>query len=387
MFQWASRLFERKSLAEPSDDLLRLFGIADTAAGISVTAETALRVPAVAAAVRLISEAAASLDIRVVEIAPDGTETVLPDHPVAALLTDEANAWTSGFELVRSLVVDALTRDAGGLAWVNWVNGRPIEIIKYRAGVIQRDDMLDTGEPVYKIGATVVPSQQIINVRGPFGRCPLSLAREAIAVAAIMEKHAGALFNKGARPSGVLTTEQKLGEQAIENVVKVFEKQHAGANSGRTMLLPGGWKFSSMTLNSVDAQFAELRLFQLQEVARAFGIPAPMLGDLSRATWSNTEQKAREFLSYCLEPWLRALEGALRRALFLPEDRKRFAIRFDRDDLTRADLQTRATAINSLISSRTINPNEGRDWLGLPPRAGGEEYANPNTGSSQPGGA
>jgi hypothetical protein len=33
-----------------------------------------------------------------------------------------------------------------------------------------------------------------------------------------------------------------------------------------------------------------------------------------------------------------------------------------------------------------INPNEGRSWLDLPPYEGGNEFANPNTGASQPGG-
>src|SRR5262249_52778811 len=84
------------------------------------------------------------------------------------------------------------------------------------------------------------------------------------------------------------------------------------------------------------------------------------------------------------EPWLRALEGSLRRALFLADDRKRYLIRFDRDDLTRADLGQRATAYSSLISSRVINPNEARDWEGLAPYDGGNQFANPNTGSSQP---
>ncbi|MEO6012729.1 MAG: hypothetical protein ABIQ30_03975, partial [Devosia sp.] len=50
-----------------------------------------------------------------------------------------------------------------------------------------------------------------------------------------------------------------------------------------------------------------------------------------------------------------------------------------------ADLTARATAISSLVSSRTINPNEGRSWLGLGPYAGGNAFANPNTGASQPG--
>ena len=110
-----------------------------------------------------------------------------------------------------------------------------------------------------------------------------------------------------------------------------------------------------------------------------------MIGDLSRATWSNSEQKGREFLSYTLEPWLRGLEGALRRALFSDEERQTHVIRFDRDDLTRADLSTRATVINSLIASQTINPNEGREWLGLPPREGGDEFRNPNIDASSEG--
>jgi hypothetical protein len=64
--------------------------------------------------------------------------------------------------------------------------------------------------------------------------------------------------------------------------------------------------------------------------------------------------------------------------LFTTDERARYVIRFDRDDLTRADLSTRATVINSLIASRTINPNEGREWLGLAPYDGGDAFANPN---------
>lgn len=101
-----------------------------------------------------------------------------------------------------------------------------------------------------------------------------------------------------------------------------------------------------------------------------------MIGDLTRATWSNTAEMQRQFLQLCLEPWLRALESALRRALFTKDERPRFAIRFDRDDFTNVDLTARATAISSLVSSRVINPNTAREWLDLPPYDGGEAYAN-----------
>jgi phage portal protein BeeE len=87
----------------------------------------------------------------------------------------------------------------------------------------------------------------------------------------------------------------------------------------------------------------------------------------------------REFLTFCLEPWLKALESAFQRAFFYSaEDRGRYLVRFDRDDMTRADFSTRATVVNTLLSSKVINPNEGRAWFGYGPRPGGEVYENPN---------
>jgi HK97 family phage portal protein len=109
-----------------------------------------------------------------------------------------------------------------------------------------------------------------------------------------------------------------------------------------------------------------------------------MIGDLTKSSYANAEQRQKEFLSYCLEPWLRAVESAFNRALLSDEERAELTFRFDRDDLTRASLTERATAINSLIASETINPNTGREWLGLPPYDGGEKYGNRNINVQQP---
>ena len=384
---WPFSLFERKALTD-EQILEMLGGGVATATGMAVSIETALRVPAVASAVRTISEAAASLDLRVVEIAPDRTETVVDDHPATALLADEANDWTSGFELVRSLVVDALCRDQGGLAWVNWTNGKPVEIIRYNPGIIAADYAAEgTGEPFYRINGRPTPSAQIVHVRSTFTKSPVTLCREAIGVALVMEKHAARLFGKGARPGGLIRTKKSVGDEGVRKMLAGWKLAMEGAdNAGKTGILWDDAEWVQMQLNSVDAQFQQLRLFQIQEIARAFNMPASMVGDLSRATWSNSAEMQRQFLLLCLEPWLKAIEGALRRALFNAEDRKKYAVRFDRDDFSNVDLAVRATAINSLVASRTINPNEGRRWLGgLAPYEGGAEFANPNTGASQPG--
>jgi HK97 family phage portal protein len=333
-FTWP---FTKKSLANPSPELLALFGATPVASGGSVSAAAALAVPAVQSAVRVVSESAASLPVQVVRI-EGTTETPATDHPVQRLIDDQANDWTDWFTLIRDLVAQAQTDDRGGLAWVNWVNEKPAEIIQLPAGQIVIEYDQATGEPRYRVGNTPTRSQSIIHVRSAFSRSPLSLAREAIGVAIILERHIAKFFANGARPSGVLETEKSFGDEAVKKVLAGWKAAHQGAdNAGKTPLLWAGTTYRPLTMSSVDAQLLELRKFAIIEIARAFRVPPSMLFELDRATWSNGEQQGKEFLTYSLEPWLRALEGALRRALFLPDERAKYAIRFDRDDLTRAD--------------------------------------------------
>lgn len=377
--------FSKKALTD--EQILEMLGGGlPTVTGVTVSIEAALRVPAVAAAVRTIAEACASLTRKVVAIAEDGSETVDRDHPANALIAVEANDWTSAFEMVRAIVVDALTRDAGGLAWVNWIDGKPAEIIRYTPGQIGVEfDKDGTGEPSYRINGRPVSRQSILHLRGAFDKCPVTLAREAIGVAIVMERHAARLFGKSARPGGVIETPKHLGDEGVKKMIGGWKAAMEGSdNAGKTGILWDGAQWKQMMLSSVDAQFQQLRIFQLQEIGRAFNMPAVLLGELSRATWSNSAEMQRLFLMLCLEPWLLAIEGALRRALFLKDERKRFAIRIERDDFSKVDLSVLAAAINGLIASRTINPNEGREWLGMPARDGGNEFANPNTGASQP---
>lgn len=382
------KLFERKSIEHV--ELEELISSGPTAAGVRVSTETCLRVPSVAAAIRTISEACATLGIKVVEIDAKGEETAIVDHPVAELLRGRdtpVNDWTSRFELIRSLVTDALIYDRGGLAWVGKNSeGKPVEIIRYKPGYIQVDYPDDTLRPRYRIQGMIQTTSQIIHLRGAFDKSPVTLAREAIGTAMAMERHAGKLFGGGGRPSGVLKTPKAIGDEGVKKMIAGWKRAFEGEDKGgTTAVLWDGTEWQQVTLSSVDAQFQQLRLFAMQEIARAFNMPPSLLGDLTRATWSNSAEMQRQFLLLCLEPWLQALEAALRRALFTDEDRARYAIRFDRDDFTNVDLVARATAINGLRASMTLTRNEGREWLDLPPVADGDTFENPHTGSSQPG--
>lgn len=379
---WPRRAIDTKaSLAEPDPELLSVFGIG--AAG-AISRSQAMDNPAVSTAIRALSEAAATLSVKVVRVNADGTETDAPEHHVAKFLQGDVNDWTSRFEFVRDLVVQALTVDNGGIGWVNRVDGKPHEIILYQPGKITLT-VADTGEPTFTIADKTLNRNDVIHLRSSFSRCPLTMAMRAISVAYHLENHALNLFKKGARPGGVIEFPKTLGDTALKNMKAGWRAAFGGSdNSGETAILWDGGKFVPMTLNSTDSQFLENRRFQVLETARAFRVPPGMLFDLERQTYTNGEQQGKEFLTYGLEPWLQGLEACLRRALFSEEERSQYRIVFDRDDLTRASLTERATAINSLIASETINPNTGRDWLGLQPYAGGEKYGNRNINVKPP---
>lgn len=370
---------EQKSLSSPTAEELALFtGV--PAGPYAVSVSTALTVPAVSCAVQTISEAVASLDVTVVEIDGD-REAPLPDHPVTQLLNGDVNDWLSGYELLRDLVSQALTYDRGGVAYINWLGDRPAEVIAYRPGVIDVDLTADTGEPRFRIGGREVPARQILHLRGPFDRAPVSRAREAIGLAKLMETRAARLFDRSARPGGVVRFKSKMDADALKLFKENWRQTHESPDaSGRTAILWDDASFDALEWKSVDQQFLEMRREQIAEIARAFCIPASMIGDLTKSNYNSLENKHREFWSTTVEPWLRALEGALRRSLLTEEERGRLAVRFDRDDFGRADLASRATAINSLRASEVLSADEGRSWLGLGPRSDGKggEFANPN---------
>lgn len=376
----------KSGISVPEDWLLEMFG-AGVAGSSSVSASVAMTVPAVACAVRAISEAVASLDVTVKRKVGD-LEVDVSDHPAAKLLTGAANPWLSGFEFIRDIVAEALTNDAGGFGWVNRVGGKPFEIIHYDPGSIGvQYSAKGTGEPTYRLSGKKIIAADVIHLRSGFSRCPLSLARDAIGMAKAMELYAANLWTNSAKPGGYLKSKKSVGDEGVRKMLAGWKAAMSGAgNSGKTGVLWDETEFVQLAMTSVDGQFNESRVFQILEIARAFRVSPGLLFELTRQTWSTNESQSREFITWTLIPWIRALESALNRALLTDDERGEYRIAFDVDDTSQADLTARATAISTLITAKVLNSNEARDWLGMEPRDGGNVYENPSVlAKQQPG--
>lgn len=372
------------SLASPDAALLSLFGSVPTISGPSVTGHSALRVPAVKAAVELISTAVGSMPVKVFKREATGGKTEDPSHPAYPLIHDDANEWTSAVELRTQLTADALLHGLG-VAYANRVDGRVVEFIRLAPGSVTKlaDDV--TGEPAYRVsaeaGVRVFSWRDVLVVRPFEGLSPVALAKEAIGLALVLEQHAARLFGRGARPSGILSSEQTLNDAAASRMKSSWQAAHGGSESGGTAILEQGMKFQPLAFSSVDAQFVEMRTFQIQEIARAFNVPVHMLKDLTKSTWSNNEQANLEFLQNTLQPWLDVWVAAYRRVLFDAADKADHVIEFLPDALLRADTATRAEAVAKFRAAGVMTANEVRARENLPTLPDGDKLENPYTTS------
>lgn len=385
---------EQKALPLSDPAIAEFFGVIPSASGVAVTASTALRVPAVLQAVRLISETVGSLPAKLYREEEDSKEAA-KDHPAYKLAHNRANDWTSAGQLRVDLTADALMHGAGYAQVVRTSDDRPFELHRLAPGTVQRR-FEDDGEPYYLVQQANnrqvrLSYRDVLYLPAFGGASPITLGKEAIGVAMVLERHASQFFGSGARPSGVISNEGKAlggddsGAKTIGNILKSFRNWRQSAN-GDPLILDGGWKFDQPAMTSTDAQFIENRLEQVREIARIFGVPPTMLFELTRGTWSNTEQMAASFLQLCLRPWLDRWQDAYATVLLTEDERDSHYFEFVIDDLQRADAAGRAEIFGKLVAMRAMTPNEVRAAMNLPAIAGGDELANPYTTTTAPAG-
>ena len=369
-----------KSFTLNDPQAFSLFGIQPVASGVNVTAQTAMRVPAVACAVGLISESVATLPFKLYDRA---SREAVKDHPAYRLIHDEANPWTSAEELREGLTLDALTRGHGFAQVVRTAEGKPMELHRMDPGAvsIESDDL---GEPAYRVrlkdgGDVILPYTEVLHISAFGGASAIILAKEAIGLAIAAEQHLAGFYQNGGRPSGVIKHPNKLDASATQKIAASWFKTHGGNQAGGTAVLDEGMDYQTVTHNNTDAQFLENRLEQVREIARAFRIPPTMLFELSRGTWSNTEEMGRKFVTMTLRPWLKRWQAAYARCLLSTEERTSFYVEAVTDDLLTTNFATRATAYGQYRSMGAMTANEVRSGLNLPPIDGGDILQNPYT--------
>ena len=355
-----------------------------TAAGIRVTPSVALQVSTVYACVRVIAETLGSLPLLVYERLAGGGKERATQNPLWELFTVAPNEWQTPMEFIEMLQGHALLRGEGAALIVPGPRGPVDSLVPLHPDKWEALWDEDTQMPVYQVkdmtGAKVelFRADEIFHLRGySWGGvsaiAPIWAMADSIGLAKAVERYGAQFFGQFAAPRGVLQTDNALSDTAYERLHKGWRRDFEGiANSHGTAILEEGLKWQAISMNNNDSQFLETRKFTVAEIARWFRVPPHMVGDLERATFSNIEQQAIEFVTHTIRPWAERWEQAITRDLIVSPDR--FFAEFLLDGLLRGDQEARAMFYRTLWEIGALSPNEIRQLENRNPREGGDEF-------------
>lgn len=239
----------------------------------------------------------------------------------------------------------------------------------------------DENPNMKKMGDIILRQEDVLHIPGLgfdglIGYSPIAMARNAVGMTMACEEYGASFFANGANPGGVLEHPGVLKDPA--KVRDSWNAVYRGTtNAHKIAVLEEGMKYQQIGIPPEEAQFLETRKFQINEIARLFRIPPHMVGDLEKSSFSNIEQQSLEFVKYTLDPWVIRWEQALKKSLFLPEEKKEFFIKLNVDGLLRGDYQSRMNGYaigrqNGWLSTNDIREME--DMNPLPEEEGGNLY-------------
>jgi HK97 family phage portal protein len=345
------------------------FGGGASASGIIVSPQTAMQSAAVYSCIQVLAQSVGMLPFNLYRESDKGVKTLAKDHSLWSILRDQPNDYQTSVEFFEMMVASICLR-GNAFAYVNRTrSGRVVELLPLHPDMV-RVEMSSDFRLAYYVTMpdgsfkTMLPGE-IFHVRGQtlngwLGISPIAYARESIGLALATEKYGGQLFRNGAKMGGVLEHPQKMSKEAYDRLKDSFDAATNGENAHKTALLEEGVKYSKITMNADEAQFLATRQYQRSEIAAIYRVPPHMIGDLSRATFSNIEQQSLDFINSALMPWLNRFEKAIKRDLYTVEDKKTLHGKFGVSSLLRGDSVARGLYYHNGILDGWMTGNEAR---------------------------
>ena len=380
------RKTEARNLEDPSSpvsasDFLQIMGWGELSAtaGVTVTIDTALGVPAIWAAVNFLSGTLAGLPLHVYRKTETGGREKA-NIGLESILHDTANDGMSSFEWRKHLFDQVFTggrsvtyieRNRDGEIKNLWPldpnyvrvehrmqGGKQVRVYLSEARTYQAPDVLDI---------PFMLKSNMLDVRGP-----ISTNRDAIGMAIAASRYGAKAFQSGGIPPVVLQGPFQSGAAATRASDDVAKTTAKLAREGRpVMALPMGHELKPIGYNPEQMQLLELQRFSIEQIARIYSLPPVFLQDLTHGTFSNTEQQDLHFVKHTLKRWIEQVEQEMNLKLF-PRGSE-FYVEFNVDGLLRGDFGTRMAAHATSIQNGIRTPNEVRTIENLPERDEGDQ--------------
>lgn len=376
------------SLENPSSWFVDWIHGGYSASGIAVNDESALRLAAVYACNRVLSESIASLPVALFRDTPDGAQSAAnrPEHRLissqpSSLYTSYTFRSTGQFHLgMRGNFYARIRRDGrGGARELRILHPNCVRAFFYEDKLyyeVSPNPATGNSGPREILTPDDILHVAAMSMDGINGRSPISVLRDTLGIGLGNVDYMGKVQKRGGRLEGFLYHPNKLNPDQVANMRLNFT---GAMQRGDLPVLENGLEYKSVSLNPQDAEFINTHKLTTTDIARAYRVPPHMIGDLERATFSNIEHQGLEFVTNTLLPWIKNWEAELNRKLLPQEIQDSHYFRFNVEGLLRGDIRTRFEAYTKAIQWGILNRDEVRalENRNKIPGGLGEEFLTP----------
>ncbi len=210
---------------------------------------------------------------------------------------------------------------------------------------------------------------------GLVGLSPIANACKTAGTAVAMEDQQREFYANGAKSPKILTAGDRiLTKEQRAQLEDNFKEIAGGPVKKRLWILEASMQAQDIGVSPQDAETMSSRKFQVSELARFFGVPPHLVGDVEKSTsWgTGIEQQNLGFLQYTLQPYISRWENSIARWLLKPDQIGVLHAEHNLDGLLRGDSASRAAFMKSMGEAGLRTINEMRRLDNYPPLKGGD---------------
>ena len=368
--KWLNRILERRSTnqAPGGDSYWRDYQAGRTG---PVNDKTAQGVSAAYACVQAISETIATLPLHLYRMEGENRSKAT-SHPLYKVLHDQANPEQTAMEAREFLQASVLLRGNGYARLVFGYDGQVremwpldpdrVQVVRLVNGSLAYDYNREDGTVQRLLEREVLHLRHRLGPDMVMGVSPIQAARGVVELAINELEHGRETFTNGAKLLGVLKVPGKLDPKQKADIKDGWQTNR----SGQTPILEHGADYQALSMSLADAQWLETRRFSVEEVARLFRVPPPVIGHLIDSNYSNSVEMARQFVTMGLRRPLTMWEQAISRKCLTEVGRRTYFAEHSVEGLLRGDSKTRAEFYGAGIKDGWLLKSEARSLENLP---------------------
>lgn len=351
---------------------------------------SSMNLSAVYRAVELISDGVAILPIKIQDKSHSNENE---NHPLNLVFKDNTDNLLTKYNLIKLLIQSVMLKGNGFAYIQRAADGTATNLLFLESEDViihyskARNELYYTVTNHNNLRGKIEPCNMIHLIKNSYngveGVSILTYASRCIRTAQSTENTANNFFSNGCNLNGVLTvTGAPLSAQKKLDIRKAWNSTFTDNGSGLAVL-EGNMTYQPVQINATDSQMLESRLYNVQDIARFFGINPVLLGDLSHTSYGSIEAIQNDFLIHTLQPYIEMVEREFNRKLLTPSEKSIYTITLETNEILRIDKTNQATYYGAMLTNGIMCINEVRKELGLNPIEGGDKHIIPYTDINQ----